>query len=414
VPIRKRIVEINRIKLLKFLHTFEIGGTERQVVTLARKLDPAKFDLSMACFYKMGPFLQDIERRRIPLKEYGVRSLRSATAFREALRCAGDLRRDRTEIVHAYGFYSNVFAIPAARLAGVPVVIGSIRDTVEGPPLQRRAHKLVCRLADCVLVNAEVIKQRLIAEGYNGSKIRVIKNGIDLSRFAKKNEDCKVRLEFGLPPAAPLVVVLARLSRFKGIEYFLQAAAIVAKRIEEARFLIVGDLKYDQAYRTELKRQATRLGIGRRVIFTGFRLDVPEVLSEASISVLPCHSAEGLSNSLLESMAVGLPVVATTVGGNPEVVEEGTTGLLVPPREPEALARAISLLLANPETARRFGAAGRQRVARHFSLERMTRDTEELYSQLLETARRRTASANADGRFSRRWRRSRNLLRSPR
>jgi glycosyltransferase involved in cell wall biosynthesis len=407
-------MEINRVKLLKFLHTFEIGGTERQVVTLARKLDPDKFDLSMACFYKMGPFLQDIERRRIPLTEYEVRSLRSATAFREVLRCAADLRRDRTQIVHAYGFYSNVFAIPAARLAGVPVVIGSIRDTLEGPPLQRRAHKLVCRLADCVLVNAEAIKERLIAEGYNGAKIKVIKNGIDLSRFAKKNEDGKVRLEFDLPPTAPLVVVLARLSRFKGIEYFLQAAAIVARRFEEARFLIVGDLKYDQAYRAELKHEAVRLGLGRRVIFTGFRLDVADVLSEAAVSVLPCHYGEGLSNSLLESMAVGLPVVATTVGGNSEVVAEGTTGLLVPPREPEALAQAISLLLADPETAQKFGAAGRQRVAQHFSLERMTQDTEDLYRELLEAALQRTAAVKTEGRFSRRWHRSRNLLRAPR
>ena len=408
-------MEINRIKLLKFLHTFEIGGTERQVVTLARKLDPAKFDLSMACFYRTGPFLQDIERRRIPLTEYEVRSLRSAAAFKEALRCAGDLRRERTEIVHAYGFYSNVFAIPAARLAGVPVVIGSIRDTLDSPPLQRHVHKMVCRLADCVLVNAEVIKERLVAEGYNGAKIEVIKNGIDLSRFARRNEDCKVRLEFGLPPAAPLVVVLARLSRFKGIEYFLQAAAIVAKRFDEARFLVVGDLIYDPAYRSELKRQAVRLGLGKRVIFTGFRLDVPEVLSEASISVLPCHSAEGLSNSLLESMAVGLPVVATTVGGNPEVVDEGRTGILVPPREAEALAQAISLLLANPEKARRFGAAGRERVARHFSLDRMAQDTEALYMKLLEAAGWRTSAANPQRVFpKRRWYRSRNLLRAPR
>jgi len=407
-------MEIDRIKLLKFLHTFEIGGTERHVVTLARKLDPDKFDLSMACFYKMGPFLQDIERRRVPLTEYEVRSLRSATAFREMLRCAVDLRRDRTQIVHTYGFYSNVFAIPAARLAGVPVVIGSIRDTLEGPPLQRLAHKLVCRLADCILVNAEAIKERLIAEGYGGAKIHVIKNGIDLSRFAKKNEKGKVREELELPPTAPLVVVLARLSRFKGIEYFLQAAAIIARRFEEARFLIVGDLKYDPAYRVELKREAIRLGLGNRVIFTGFRLDVADVLSEAAVSVLPCHHGEGLSNSLLESMAVGLPVVATTVGGNAEVVAEGTTGLLVPPRDPDALAHAISLLLANPETAQKFGAAGRQRVAQHFSLDRMTQATEDLYRQLLETAQRRAAEAGVARRFSGRWPRSRKVLRAPR
>jgi glycosyltransferase involved in cell wall biosynthesis len=402
-------MEDRRIKLLKFVHTFDIGGTERQVVTLARDLDAARFDLSLACFYRKGPFLQDIERRRVPLTEYPVRSLRSAVALKEAMRCASDLRREKVEIVHSYSFYSNVFAIPAARLAGVPVVIGSIRDTVDGPLSHRQAQKAVCRLADCVVVNADAIRRWLIGRGFNGDKIRVIKNGIDPARFARRPENGKVRHDLGLPPDAPVVVVLSRLSRFKGIEYFLEAAAIIARRSEEAQFLIVGDFKDDLAYPTELKQRAIRLGLGKRVVFTGFRLDVPEVLSEATVSVLPCISGEGLSNSLLESMAVGLPVVATTIAGNPEVVEEGGTGLLVPPRDPGALAQAISSLLADPEKARRFGAAGKERVARHFSLARTTRDLEALYLELLDASGRKAAPYSFAGRFYRRGDRSRNL-----
>jgi glycosyltransferase involved in cell wall biosynthesis len=177
---------------------------------------------------------------------------------------------------------------------------------------------------------------------------------------------------------------LARLSKVKGIEYFLEAAAAVAKRFEEARFLIVGDLKDDPAYKASLKRQAIRLGLGRRVIFTGFRLDVPELLAEATISVLPCHTGEGLSNSILESMAAGLPIVATTVGGNPELVDDARTGILVPPRDAGALAGALSLLLSDAEMARRFGAAGRERAVKEFSLERMVRTTENFYLSLMD------------------------------
>lgn len=376
-------MKTNRIKLLKFLTTFHIGGTERHVVNLVRKLDAMKFDISMGCLNKTGPFLKDIERMQIPVEEYTIGSLRSRRAFQEQIRCARAVRSQRIDIVHTYGFYSNVFGIPAAKLGGAGHVVASVRDTLEFPPVQRLVHKLVCRFADHILVNADIIRQRLIAEGYNGEKIRVIKNGIDLSRFTPKTESGKLRQELGLYPTAPVVVVLARLSKVKGIEYFLEAAGAVAKRFEDARFLIVGDLKDDPAYKSSLKRQAVRLGLGRRVIFAGFRLDVPEILAEASISVLPCHTGEGLSNSILESMAAGLPVVATTVGGNPELVDDARTGILVPPRDAGALAGAISLLLSGTEMARRFGAAGRERAMQEFSLERMVRTTENFYLSLM-------------------------------
>jgi glycosyltransferase involved in cell wall biosynthesis len=405
-------VEINRIKLLKFLHTFDIGGTERHVVNLAERIDREQFDLSFGCLYKTGPFLKDIERMQIPIEHYPVPSLRSGRALREGLRCAGRIRSHGIDIVHTYGFYPNMFAIPAASLAGASAIVASIRDTGDiCTPKQCRVQKLVCHFADRILVNAEAIRQKLIADGYNGAKIKVIKNGIDLSRFEKIRDQGRLRSEYRLPANAPLVMLLARLSAIKGIEYFLEAAVITARRFENARFLIVGDLKDDPAYRATLKRFADRLGLGRRVIFTGFRLNVAEVLAEATVSVLP-SLAEGLSNTLLESMAAGLPIVATRVGGNPEVVEDGATGLLVPPRDASALAQAISRLLAHGEMARRFGDAGRRRVARHFSLERMTQDTEGLYRELLEAARQRTV--NPDGRFARRWQRSRNILRTPR
>lgn len=378
-------MEANRIKLLKFITGFDIGGTERHVVNLARRLDHSKFEMSMACLHKQGPFLKDIERLQIPVEEYSIGSLRSRKALTEQVRCARAIRSNQIEIVHTYGFYSNVFGVPAAKLGGATRVIASIRDTLEFPPIQRFAHKFVCQLADYIFVNAEVIKRQLVSYGYNRDKIKVIKNGIDLSRFARKNESGKLRQEFGLYPSAPVVVVLSRLSRIKGIGPFLEAAALVTKRCEDARFLIVGDINDDPGYTATLKRQAVRLGLGRRVIFAGFRLDVPEILSEATISVLPCETGEGLSNSILESMAVGLPVIATTVGGNPEIVADGRTGLLVPPGDPGALAQAISLLLADPDMARRFGAAGKQRVVEEFSLERMVRVTEKFYLDLLES-----------------------------
>jgi glycosyltransferase involved in cell wall biosynthesis len=166
----------------------------------------------------------------------------------------------------------------------------------------------------------------------------------------------------------------------KGLPFFLEAAAVVAARLPDVYFVIAGD----GAERKKLEEYAVDLGIGRRVLFAGFRTDVPDLLSQAALSVLPSLS-EGLSNSLLESMAAGVPVVATRVGGNPEVVDDGVTGLLAPPRDSIALAHAMLDLLDNPDLAARFGAAGKQRIARLFSVERAVRETERLYTGLVES-----------------------------
>jgi glycosyltransferase involved in cell wall biosynthesis len=386
----------NRIGLLKFVTCFGIGGTERQVVNFARGLDHSRFELHVACFRRWGHYLNEINTNLTPLTEYNITRLSNPTiTLREQVKFARYVRRNRIHIVHTYGFYPNVFAIPAAWLAGVPVIVASMRDLgIYLTPKGRRLEKFVCRLADRILVNAQAVKRWLIAEGYGQEKITVINNGIDLSRFTTQTRGSRLREELGLPQSTPLIATLCRLHPFKGIETFLDAAAIVAGREKDVRFLIVGDcfiardgaIVPDVAYRTALEGYAHRCGLDGRVVFTGDRLDVPEVLSEVAVSVLPSLS-EGLSNTLLESMAAGVPVVATTVGGNPEVVQDGVTGLLVPPQDPAALARAICRLLEDRAMALRFGQAGRQRVTEHFSLEKMVRETESLYLSLLNGPR---------------------------
>ena len=193
-----------------------------------------------------------------------------------------------------------------------------------------------------------------------------------------------------MPPRAAIVAVVSRLHELKGLDDFLEAAAALAARHPEVRYLIVGDrlavkdgtVVKEDAYRASLEGLARRLGIADRVVFTGFRLDIPQILQEVAVSVLPSLS-EGLSNFLLESMAAGVPVVATRVGGSPEAVGDGETGLLVPTRNAAALARAIDALLTDRDLARRMGQAGRRRMEERFSLEAMARATERLYSSLL-------------------------------
>ena len=205
-------------------------------------LDTSRFDLQLACLKRRGEFLSEIEARQIPLEEYRVDRLYGAKALKQQLRFARHLRRNRTQVVHTYGFYPNVFAIAAARLAGTPVVVASIRDNgVHLTPFQKRAQRLVCRMADIILVNAEAIQRTLILEGYQPDKIRVIRNGVALSAFGGKPNGTRLRQELGVPPSAPVVMMLSRLDQFKGIGDFLEAAAMVAARVPEVRFVVVGD-----------------------------------------------------------------------------------------------------------------------------------------------------------------------------
>jgi glycosyltransferase involved in cell wall biosynthesis len=394
------------VRLLQFLTLFAVGGTERQVMNLARGLDPSRFEVHFACLKRVGEYVEEIERSGRPLTEYPIDRMYGPKTWRRQAQLARDLRRAGIRLVHTYGFWTNVFGIPAARLAGTPAVVGAVRDTCDDlTPAQRRVQRLACRLADAVVVNAEAIKRRLVDDGWDPAHITVIRNGVDLAPFDRPREPGRVRRELGLPPDAPLVAVFARLTPVKGIEYFLEAAKAVADRFPEARFLVVGEARLirdgvaiEGPCKRDLQARAARLGLADRVVFTGFRPDVPDVLAEVAVSVLPCVLNEGLSNSVLESMAAGVPVVATTVGGNPEVVEDGVTGFLVPPRDGAALARGIGVLLSDRARAAGLGRAARSAVERKFSTGELVRRTERFYQELLE--RKAPATRPAAGRVA--------------
>lgn len=400
VPVRasaeasySKVDALERIRLMKFLTIFGIGGTEKQVVNLTKRMDRSAFDLSFGCTNRWGALLDEVvQHQGIDVVEYPLSSLYNFNAFRQQFRFARVLRKSRTQIVHSYNFYANVFCIPAAKLAGVPCVVASIRDLgIYLSPAKLMLQRLVCRMADRVVVNAGAIRDWLVEQGYPAHKIVVIRNGVDTSRFGARDDGARLRQELGLPPKVPLVTMLARLSPTKGIDHFLEAAARLRGLHPDAYFLLVGEcfmrspegeFVVDHRYRKLLQDKVESLGLADRVIFAGLRKDVPDVLAASAVSVLPSLS-EGISNTLLESMAAGVPVVATRVGGTPEAVTDGEQGLLVPPGDSEALAAAISRVLSDPLLATRLGDNGRRRVAEEFSFEAVVRRTEALYRELL-------------------------------
>ena len=382
-------------RILNVVPTLMCGGTENQFMTLARLLDRSRFDLEFACLRRWGPFVTDLAQLQIPLEEYPVTTFRSVQALAQQAKLARQIARRNISIVHAYNFYGNVFAIPPARLVA-PVVIASIRDRAPYlTAMQKRVQRYACQFADCILVNAEAVKEWLIGEGYDESNIVVIRNGVDMSRFGGPPAGDRLRSELGIPAAAPLVTVVSRLTRLKGIENFLEATAALKPRYPEARFLIVGETApSDRAYLTELTTLAQGLGVADRVIFTGLRSDVPAVLGCADVAVMPSLN-EALSNVLLESMAAGASVVATRVGGTPEALYDGETGLLVPPGDSAAIATAVARLLDDRELATRLGCAARALIATKFSVHHMVRSTEDLYMDLLAKKQRQRRPAAA-------------------
>ena len=376
------------LTVCKFVSTFGAGGTELQVLGLAENFDPHMFKLSFGCLSNRG--MTEVVRggKKWPVREFPINHLVSLAAGGQMLRLARHLRKLQPQVLHSYNFYGNVFSLPAARLAGVPCIVASIRDMgVYLTPRQKQLQRWVCRLADRVVVNAEAIRAWLIDQGYESSKIRVIRNGARIPVIDRTETRSRIRSRLGIPHGARVVIMVSRLNPQKGIEDLIRAGVELSRRVPEVRFLVVGGPVLNYAadegdYMDTLAAQASRLGIGERFLFTGMRHDVPELLQAADVAVLPSLS-EGLPNSVIEAMASGLPVVATAVGGIPELISHGRSGLLVPPGDIAALNHALAMVLDDPRLAERLGAAARLRIQAGFSFEKMCLETEALYRAVL-------------------------------
>jgi glycosyltransferase involved in cell wall biosynthesis len=355
------------IRIAHVTFGLDVGGQEKLLVEFARHADREAFELHFVSLGSRGRLAGDIEACG-----WNVTALGAPDGLRPGLvfRLAAWMRRWRPQVVHVHDLRSLIYAGLATRLVGLrrPRLVYTRhwwqRDL---SPRVAAAHRHFAGLVDRLVCVSELVREASEQEGLAPRRLQTIANGIDMVRFAYQG-----------PCAGGPAVTVARLSPEKDLANLVRAVAIVAPRVPEQRFEVAGD----GMYLNELKALAAELGVAERITFLGEVRDVPAVLARAGLFVLPSR-AEGMPLTLLEAMARGLPVVATRVGGVPEVVAEGETGWLVPPADPEALAAAIERLATDPELARQFGAAGRRRAEECFDVRRMVAEYERMYRRLL-------------------------------
>jgi len=352
------------------VNTLETGGTERQFVEMARALRADSVPVHLGCVRNRGSLgegMGEIAEFRLGGSSYGLNSMRSR------LRLRRHLKELDVVVAHSFDFYANIALVPAARLAGTKAVIASHRQLGDLlTPAQFRAQLAIFRMCHRVVCNSHAAADRLLQAGLPANKIVVIGNALPPEAFA---------------PAAPLlprakgilrIGMIGRMNvEYKNHRGFLRAAKRASETIPNLEFVLAGD----GPLRSELEKEAAALGLGERVHFLGDRRDIPAVLASLDVSVVPSAS-ESLSNVILESMAAGVPVVATNVGGSGEIGGDGRA-LLVPANDDLELAGAIERMATDIGLRSSMAPTARDFVRRNFTVESVCWQYEALYSEVV-------------------------------
>jgi glycosyltransferase involved in cell wall biosynthesis len=380
------------INVLQLIGSFNQGGSERQAVQLTRLLrEDGRFNVLVATLDSSGPLGAQVQRLGLnDVPEYPLTSFYDRNAVTQMKRFVKYLKQNEVHVVHAHDFYTNIFGMTASTLARVPVRIASRRESSVRAAKQRFVERCAYKLAQKVVANCEEVRQQLILEGVSATKVTTLYNGLDLSSFAPHTGDRnEVLASLGLPVDVPrrFITIVANMRAhfqeptpvcLKDHPTFLRAAKRVHEVIPDAAFVIAGEGEMLEATR----KLAAELGIEKQTFFLGRCENVPVLLS-ASFACVLSSTAEGFSNSILEYMAAGRPVVATRVGGAAEAIEEGSSGYLVNAGDDESLAERLIRLLSDTAGAEEMGKRGKEIVSEKFSSEAQLRRTTNLYDELL-------------------------------
>lgn len=378
-----------RVPILFVIGTLDVGGAESQLVEIILNLD-RRFMPSVCCLSTAGPLASRLEDAGIPITTIGFTGIRQRRGLgwigavarlpMDLARFVRCVRSCKPAILHGVLAHAYVLGALVGRLSGVPVVVASRRSLSHfkrDRRLLQLGERIANRWTDLVIANSEAVRRdALETEGLPPDDVIVIHNGLDTDRYTQA-PDTALRRALDLR-SGPVVIVVANLIPYKGHVYFLRAWAAVCRVMPDVTAILVGD----GPARSAIEADARTLGIEARLRLLGTRHDVERLLAVADLLVHPSLE-EGFCNALIEGMAAARPVVATDVGGNREAVVDGETGLLVPPRDPDALASAMLDILGRPDRGAELGRAGRARVLEKFQRSHMVRQYEGVYDALM-------------------------------
>jgi len=367
--------------VLQFIGSFHQGGSERQAVQLTRLLrEDETYNIYAATLNKEGVLLNEIESLDLPeIPEFKLKSFYDANFLFQMKKCVRFLRENKIEIVHTHDFYTNVFGIVAARLAHVKCKIASKRETAAvRSKSQKIIEKQIFKMADRIVANSEAVKNYLISENVAADKINAIYNGLDANRLTPKETNrTKICEYLNLPVDEKIkfITLVANLRHeVKNQPMFLRTAQKILRKFPKTHFVLAGEGEL----KTNLENLAKKLEIEKNTHFIGRCTQIPELLSISYVCVLTSF-AEGFSNSIIEYMSAGKPVVATEVGGAAEAIIENETGFLVESNDDEAMANRLIELLENEEKAVKFGEKAKRIIEEKFSMRNQLDKTLELY-----------------------------------
>lgn len=353
------------------------GGGQISLLELLKQLNKSKFT-PVAALGERGKLLEGIERIDVPNKIIPMPAIRPYTLVPciESIRILKYLIRSiPISLVHTNTSRATIYAYLAARRLGVSIIWHA-----RIPHSDRFLDRFLSARCSRIIAVSQAVKRRF--NWLQEEKIRVIYNGVDTKRFAPGLPYDQIMNKFNLKKNNVVIGTVGRISPEKGLEFLISATKDVVKVHPQAKILIVGE--GNTQYLLALQAKVDELNLSSHVIFAGFHNNIPEVLRSIDIFCLPSLT-EGFNRTLLEAMACGLPIVATEVGGNVEIIKDGLNGLLVPPRDSAALSSAIVDLLNNKSKARRIGTEARRIVEKSYSIETSVRQTEALYEEIIAT-----------------------------
>ncbi len=360
------------------------GGAEGVLSKIVRLLPRDRYRCSIATFATRADLVAS-DRFDCPVHLFPIRRTYDWCAFKTALQLSRLIRSEHVAILHTFFAASDLLGGVVARLSGCPIIVSSRRDMgYQRNVTHRVAYRLGRGLFDQVHAVAENVRlSHIRQDGLDPDKVKTIYNGVDLDDIDHAAVAPRSP-ELGLEGEGPVVACVANLRPIKGLETLVRTAAIVCRDIPQARFVVAGALN-DTDYLRKLTNLAEQIHVTEQIRYIGLRTDVPSILKVCDLFYLPSRS-EGLSNALLEAMACGLPCVATDVGGNSELIDEGRSGYLVPADNADSAAERILTLLKNRPLAARMGQAGRKIVESKFTVQAMMIRLTELYDELLGEA----------------------------